>query len=124
MLHNIIKSEIETTEWYEVEFLVDRNGGLGFPCDKDGNVSDLSEAAQRNYEDALAHPEKFPYCFNKVRKHTRSWKNPAHGTCDCGEEVYLVNQYMGACECDNCGRWYNMFGQQLKNPEYWLDEEY
>jgi hypothetical protein len=28
---------------------------------------------------------------------------------------------MGACQCENCGQWYNIFGQELIDPEYWED---
>ena len=56
------------------------------------------------------------------------YKEPAHGTCICGEEVSLWDQYYGACECPKCGRWYNLFGQELVAPEHWetdpAEEEY
>lgn len=125
MLQNIVDSCYETSVWYEVEFLVDRNGGLGFPCDADGNVNlkNMTDAAKENYKWAMEHPEKFPYSFNEVRRHESKWRNPAHGKCECGNEVYLVNQYMGACQCDECGRWYNMSGQPLNPPEYWYEND-
>lgn len=57
-----------------------------------------------------------------VQKISNSWMEPAKGICECGETVYLTDEYLGACECPNCGRWYNMFGQELNNPETWIDE--
>ena len=122
MLKNIVESEhMEKTE-YELEFLYPgENSGFGFDCDEHGNLlPDTNPAALENYHFCLAHPEKFEV-FNHRRKHITRWREPAHGTCECGEEVYLVNEYMGACSCQNCGRWYNLFGQELNDPTTWAD---
>lgn len=40
------------------------------------------------------------------------------------DEYELVNQYQGACPCPKCGQWYNLFGQELINPQYWEEEDY
>lgn len=29
---------------------------------------------------------------------------------------------MGACQCPKCGKWYNIFGQALLDPEFWEDD--
>lgn len=60
-----------------------------------------------------------PYIYED--KH--SWIEPAKGICYCGETVYLTDEYMGACECRNCGQWYNLFGQEINNPSEWEEEE-
>ena len=39
--------------------------------------------------------------------------------CHCGTTVYLS----GDTQCDGCGQWYNAFGQELKDPEFW-EENY
>lgn len=39
--------------------------------------------------------------------------------CDCGERVYLS----GDSQCPECGQWYNGFGQQLKDPSEWPDDD-
>lgn len=44
---------------------------------------------------------------------------PATGVCKCGNRITLQNEYMGACECPYCGRWYNLFGQELNHPDTW-----
>ena len=113
---------VEVTE-YELLFYVDSSGGLGFPCDEVGNVdrSKLQGAAIRNLDYALSHPEHYPYCWNTVKKYRRSYREPASGICNCGERIELYNEYMGAYECPNCGQWWNLFGQELKNPETWKD---
>ncbi len=54
-----------------------------------------------------------------VNEFQRIYTKPAVGRCECGAEVELRNQYMGACECSGCGRWYNLFGQELLPPEQW-----
>ena len=47
------------------------------------------------------------------------------GLCKCGQEVLLMDTYMGATDCPNCGQWYNVFGQELKDPDEWgLDDEW
>lgn len=119
MLKNIVERKHREIEEYRLCFYTDETGGYAFDCDKDGNLSDeLTDCANGNYRECMAHPEKFPYLWNKVCKHTRTYTDEAHGTCDCGREVYLYNQYMGACECE-CGRWYNLFGQELSPPTAW-----
>lgn len=41
------------------------------------------------------------------------------GKCECGKVIELWNEYLGASECEYCGRWHNLFGQLLNNPETW-----
>ena len=67
----------------------------------------------------LENPDKFKH-FGEVRTNRKRVHDNAHGTCECGREVYLFNQYMGACEC-KCGRWYNLFGQELNDPTTWSE---
>lgn len=49
------------------------------------------------------------------------------GRCDCGTEFPLMSlsggRYAGTCSCPNCDQYYNIFGQKLKNPEEWDDED-
>ena len=108
---------------YEVVFYTEPGGGYGFPCDEHGNVNkkEMQPEAVENYEYALAHPERFTYAFNKVERIRNSWKEPASGICNCGERIPLVDDYLGACECPNCGQWWNLFGQELKPVSHWND---
>ena len=48
--------------------------------------------------------------------------NPALGLCSCGKEVVLESDYNGAVQCE-CGKWYNVFGQELIDPKYWEDDD-
>ncbi len=123
MIQNYTPSEWRTEDEYRVEFFVDSCGGMSYPCDEHGNVlrGQMSPAAISNYEDDLRHPERYPYCFNAVHKIPHRYSEPAKGTCECGERIELYSQYMGACECPKCGRWYNVFGQEMNPPRTWPD---
>lgn len=121
---NIIKSrEYKEEKTFSLNF--DRVGepycGWSFPCDRNGNVlPDLNECAKRNYERVMADTSgtyESPY----IDVHTYTYVEPAIGECVCGTHVELIDQYMGACQCPGCGRWYNVFGQALIDPEYWED---
>lgn len=116
---NYRRSTIEEEITYELTFDNGMYNGFGFPCDENGNVpKDLNEAARENLAYCLAHPEKFAR-YNKVVRFVRHVRVPARGTCRCGQEVELYNQYYGACQCPNCGQWYNTGGQELIPPKEW-----
>ena len=122
MLKDIVHGEYVTTVSYELCFDDGANNGFGFPCDADGKVfDDLSEAAWENYGYCLNHPEQFNR-YNTVVKYRHTHKEPDSGTCRCGERVFLQDEYYGACRCPKCGQWYNLFGQELVDPEYWDDD--
>lgn len=123
MLKNYQERTHHTLVEHSLVFFYDDNHGFAFPCDANGNVtiSEMTDCAVNNLTDCMAHPERFQR-FGEIRTERRHITDPAHGTCECGEEVYLYDQYMGACECENCGRWYNLFGQEIMPPEMWRDE--
>ena len=124
MIKNYVKRQVRYENHYYRRFYVDDNGGFSFPCDENGNVLPFEyDAARKNYEDAMAHPEKFVY-WNEFVCEKRRVVDSAHGTCKCGQEVYLFDHYRGACECPNCGQWYNMFGQELLPPSEWEENWY
>lgn len=121
MLKNLVPSEYKTYVEYELCFDDGENNGFGFPCDAQGNVDpNLMDAAKQNLAYCMANPEKFER-WNKVVKYTRRVREPGHGTCSCGREVYLYDEYYGSCQCE-CGKWYNLFGQELLPPEQWEDD--
>lgn len=128
MIKNYVPAEHKTEIHFDLVFYYDDDGGYAFPCDAAGNVLPLEyECARKNLEHCLTHPEEFAV-YNEVRKWTNRYTEPAHGTCTCGEEVSLWDQYYGACECPKCGRWYNLFGQEMLPPDQWetdpSEEEY
>ena len=129
MLKNYTPSEWKTETWHELVFDDGWGNGLCFsPCDENGNIlpwpeSDpnhlaIDEARRKNRDSALAHPEKYVR-FNKVIKRTQEYKEPPQALCECGAEFPMLNEYMGACECPGCGKWYNLFGQELLPPDRW-----
>ena len=118
MLKNMIPRERKTIVRFELAFDDGRNNGYGFPCDEYGNLENLQDAAKKNLEWCKAHPEKFVR-FDEVVAIRQTYTEPARGTCVCGATVILEDQYYGACKCQNCDRWYNLFGQSLLPPECW-----
>ena len=95
--------------------------GYGFPCDKHGNIlfNEMTDCAIDNYKDCIngKHPELTDV---GVRKNTHTWTEDAIGICDkCGAKVGLYDEYCGACQCEKCGQWYAMNGQQIYPPTMW-----
>jgi hypothetical protein len=106
-----------------IEFLYkeDHNAGFMFPALPNGepDFEHMPPEAKATYEscltdDLLEEPEF------KVDK--RTYMNPAIGQCVCGREVILDCGYEGAVRCE-CGRWYNLFGQSLRDPKYWEEDD-
>ena len=126
MLRELVRAHHTTIVEYELCFDDGHNNGFGFPCDKNGTVNIQPEAAA-NLAWCMEHPGKFVR-FNEVVRYEREYLEPGRGRCSCGTEVELFDQYYGACQCPNCGRWYNLFGQELLPPDQWecdpADEEY
>lgn len=123
MLTDLTQRERKTIVSFELVFDDGHNNGFGFPCDFDGTVKEesLHPEGRKNLAWCKAHPEKFVR-YNEVVTIRREYTEPAHGTCVCGEKVILEDQYYGACQCPNCGRWYNLFGQSLLPPEEWEND--
>jgi len=123
MLTNIIRGEYVTEVRYELDFDDGHGNGYGFPCDANGVVDEgLTPDTLRNLEYCRQHPEAFKRA-NEVIEIRLQYKEEDQGTCRCGETVYLHDQYLAACQCPKCGRWYNLFGQELLPPEEW-EEDY
>ena len=127
MLKDFVSRKYKTTIDYELAFDDGHGNGFAFPCDVSGRIfDDLYDEAKENYKRCMEHPERFKR-WNKLVTIRRQICEPAHGRCICGREVELWDEYYGACKCD-CGRWYNMFGQELMPPEHWehdpSEEEY
>lgn len=122
MLANIVRGDYITEVSYELAFDDGHGNGFGFPCDATGHIGAVfNPAAAANLAYCRQHPEKFKRA-GEVVEYRRSYKEEDYGTCKCGETVYLVNQYMGACQCPKCGKWYNLFGQELLPPCAWEED--
>ena len=91
-----------------------------FLTDKDYNVifdPEYYDIQKENYEKALN--DKDAYSEPIKTKETRRYMQPTKVQCECNQHFELTNQYLGACKCPRCGRWYNLFGQELNPPETW-----
>lgn len=122
MLKNIVRPAEEViVEYYLVFSAVKADTpSYSFPCDEKGNIlsEQMNEGLMKSYEWCISHKELFSL-GNKIRKHEIHHRPTAYGICSCGETVELINEYMGACECQKCGKWYNMFGNELLPPSMW-----
>ena len=107
----------------DFNYLDDPNAGFSFPGNDTGGVDfdKMPEAARENYRWCIANSDKVSGPHYITYNHT--YTEPAVGKCSCGAEVVLENTYMGATCCEKCGQWYNLFGQELKDPKYW-EENY
>ena len=118
----MLKNFVPARQAVHVEFYIvfdDAEGnGYAFPCDMSGNLQPMSDEAKANYEKCMDSPDEF-IRYNEFVKYQNPYTEAAHGTCLCGADVEIWNQYYGACQCENCGRWYNQFGQNLLPPEQW-----
>ena len=127
MIQNYTPSRRRTIVEHSLIFDDGYRNGFSFPCDENGKVyDDLNPCALKNYAWCLENPSKFVR-FNKVITETYTVRDHAYGTCHCGNRVDLYDMYYGACQCDECGQWYNLSGQELLPPEDWqenFDEDY
>lgn len=122
MIKDFRNGEERESVGYEVVFDDGCNNGFCFPCDEDGNPKITNDAAKENYEYCVANPDKFAR-YGKVIKRIWTWRENNSGTCNCGNRIELINQYLGGCECPYCGRWWNVWGQELNNPSTWSEGE-
>ena len=121
MIKNYTPSEWKTNTEYNLCFDDGHHNGFAFPCTEAGEPI-LNDCNRSNYEFCVANPERFVR-YNKVVKYSWRYRQNAHGTCYCGEEIELYDQYLGACQCEKCGQWWNMSGQALVPPSEW-EEDY
>lgn len=123
MLKIIKERTPETIKEYYINFWYkdDPEAGFCFPATSTGepDFSSMSPEAIANYKACLT-DERLTEAEFEPREYT--YINPAVGLCTCGKEVVLDADYAGAVRCE-CGRWYNLFGQELRDPKYWEEDE-
>lgn len=116
----IIKEREKKEEtYYTYDFDRNDGGGFTFPCNSIGEVQ-LNGCNRENYEFCVKN--KSDFAWHGIVEHRNTYYESAVGECTCGEKVILEAQYMGACQCPKCGKWYNIFGQALLDPEFWEDD--
>ena len=121
MLKNITPAEWKTSVAFELVFDDGKGNGYAFPCDSKGNLLEGKEKnpiAHANYISCLGKGDKF-IRFGEIVERKQRYRENGHGTCLCGAEVELQDAYYGACQCHRCGRWYNLFGQEVLSPDQW-----
>ena len=121
----IIKESIRVTatdHYIEFHYKDNPYAGYSFPATKDRTlrVDKMTPDAIANYESCLVDDRLTEAEFTS---NTYSYTEPAIGRCHCGRAVVLESRYMGAIQCE-CGQWYNLFGQELKERRYWEDDDY
>lgn len=123
MLQKIIKGTHIHRIDYMYEFTDEDGCGFAFPCDSHGNIwtENLTDEAFDNLMACMAHSTDF--YFTGIREYPFDYTEDDIGICKCGGEVILdrENNYYGAVQCPECGRWYNLFGQELNDPSTWDD---
>ena len=113
--------ETITECFIEFKYKDDPEAGFCFPAVAPGvpNFSSMTPEAKANYQACLTDERLTEAEFTT---HKWTYINPAVGLCSCSREVILDSDYQGAVRCE-CGRWYNLFGQELRDPKYW-EEDY
>lgn len=122
MLKIIKGREPHTVKEFAIVYDDEHGTGFIFHCDERGNMKEMSKEAQANLEYCEAHPEEFARAGEMIDC-SYTYIEPAHGKCSCGEEIILECDYDGACQCPKCGRWYNLYGQELLPPDQWEDDD-
>lgn len=120
----IIKERTPETiiEYYlEFKYKDDPDAGFCFPATHlgDPDFDRMSDEAIANYQACLTDKRLTEEEFTK---HKWTYMNPAIGICSCGRDVVLECDHAGAVRCE-CGRWYNLFGQELRDPKYWEEDD-
>ena len=112
--------EIIIDRYIEFNYKDDPDAGFMFPARENGepDFEHMPPEAKANYEkcltdNRLTEPE---FIVDK-----RTYMNYAVGRCSCGAKVVLDCDYIGAVRCE-CGKWYNLFGQELIDPKYWEED--
>ena len=130
--------ESHTEYILQFDLIGERKGnGYGFPLlSKDAAIIPLKESETESNKYVPCSEEdctwwKSYLSVKEDREHYKepyvdknAWycTEPAHALCKCGTEILLEDDYMGACQCPSCGQWYNLFGEEVKDPDKWEDD--
>ena len=109
--------EVEDVEYYIFyEWVEELNSGFMFPCNMQGEIDfeNMEQVALDNY--GKCDSEEYPVVYRGLQRSVTRYREPAIGLCSCGEEVPLESN---TNVCENCGAYYNMGGQELRDPRRW-----
>jgi hypothetical protein len=114
--------EVIIDRYIEFTYKDDPDAGFVFPATVHGDpdFDSMCSEALANYDKCLTNKDRFTEPEFKVEKYT--YTHPAIGQCSCSRYLTLECDYEGAVMCE-CGKWYNLFGQELRDPKYW-EEDY
>jgi len=121
MFQIIKKRKMVTVTSYRIEFYkridgtddYDDTWGFSFPCDEKGIIKDFEcDAARKNYENVSADPE----FVRALKKYEHQYTEPAVAKCRCGNTFSVTDRFYGCCECEECGQWYTLSGQEVLPP--------
>lgn len=104
----------------EYRYRDDPDSGFAFPW-RNGAVQ-LNPQSEENYKWCQEHPDEIE-CLGVVKITTSHWV-PSLAKCECGEKFYLDGSYYGSNQCPQCGRWYNIWGQEIRSPDQWEEDFY
>lgn len=122
MIDNFVPCHMEDIAIHRLVFDDGMNNGFSFPCNEHGSLlPGVADCARENYEFCMANQNSFVRS-NEVVSFNQRVVVAATGTCHCGNNMELHDEYYGACRCGKCGQWYNMFGQELLPPDEWEEE--
>lgn len=104
---------IERVSWeYRYDHLGHLNSwGYAFPCSDTGVVYPLEGAAIESLVYCQTHPEEFEPAH--IHKFVWIQNHPAQGVCECGRLVICYDPLWNSCDC---GRYYNLSGQEVEAP--------
>lgn len=105
-----------TTERHLISFSWNHMPGAGFSfeCDVNGRLVNQDPVTMASYSQCLkdVRHEKMTGPFRCSEK--GSYVQPALAECSCGAELQLADALDNGC--DNCGRYYNIVGQEVVPP--------
>ncbi len=115
------RQRVQHDEYYhDYRSVSNPNAGYSFPCNEDGEliIEQDNPGRKENYVRVWQDTANYNYLGVKHRVHT--YVEPGEGKCKCGRVVYLNNDYGHGIDCE-CGRIYNMSGQELAPRSQWDD---
>lgn len=114
----IIRESYLETETFKTHFFEEKNcpgAGYAFVCDNQGNIV-ITDGNRENVE--KCQNGTYKVIDRGVQTEYSEYRMPTIGECECGKHVEL-SSFTNSCEC---GRDYNMSGQELAPRECWGEE--
>ena len=101
-------------EWAE-----ELDSGFMFPCNQAGIIDfdGMEQVALDNYDKCES--GEYEVVCHGLRREVNSYWEPAVAVCSCGHEVTLESN---TNQCESCRSYYNMGGQELRDPREWGEE--